>query len=200
VQIVRRPEFSTPIVQDRDPSRSHWMELFFDLVFVALVGQLAGGLHEDPSFGTLLIFTALFASVWWSWVNLTFAVNVMPQLTRRTLGLVMLSAMFAVGAIAVAAPDATTDRAWLFALGNTMIRIVFFILWSRPSWGNGVADRWRVLIYNGFTAALWLVSIWIPAPFNYMVWALAVLIEIALFTFSMSSWASCSSHGRCLRG
>src|SRR6185437_14990180 len=57
-----------PVAGDRDPSRAHWMELFFDLVFVALVGQLAHGLHAEPSFGTLAVFVALFASVWWSWV------------------------------------------------------------------------------------------------------------------------------------
>ncbi len=39
--------------------------MFFDLIFVALVGQLAHPLHEHPSVGDLT-FTVLFASVWWS--------------------------------------------------------------------------------------------------------------------------------------
>ena len=41
---------------DRDPSRADWMELFFDLVFVALVGQLAHGLHEHPGFPAIGVF------------------------------------------------------------------------------------------------------------------------------------------------
>jgi low temperature requirement protein LtrA len=174
---------------DRDPSRAHWMELFFDLIFVALVGQLAHGLHEDPTIPVLLLFIALFASVWWSWVNLTFAVNVMPWLTRRRLALVMLAAMFALGAIAVAAPEATTERAWLFAAGNAALRIVLLALWVSQSWGAGAASRIRVSAYNGMTAALWLASIWVPAPWNFLLWGVAILIEVVLLVASSASWA-----------
>ena len=174
---------------DRDPSRAHWMELFFDLIFVALVGQLAHGLHEDPTVPNLLLFVALFASVWWSWVNLTFAVNIMPWLTRRQLALVMLAAMFALGAIAVAAPEATTERAWLFAAGNAGLRIVLLTLWISQSWGSGAASRVRVLAYNGATAAIWLVSIWVPTPWNFVLWAVAIVIEVVLLVASSPSWA-----------
>jgi low temperature requirement protein LtrA len=174
---------------DRDPSRAHWMELFFDLIFVALVGQLAHGMHEHPTIPNLLLFIALFASVWWSWVNLTFAVNVMPWLTRRRLALVMLAAMFALGAIAVAAPEATTERAWLFAAGNAALRIVLLLLWISQSWNVGVASRIRVWAYNGMTAVLWLASIWVATPWNFLLWGLAILIEVVLLVASNASWA-----------
>ena len=174
---------------DRDPSRAHWMELFFDLIFVALVGQLAHGLHEHPTVPNLLLFVALFASVWWSWVNLTFAVNIMPWLTRRQLAFVMLAAMFALGAIAVAAPEATTERAWLFAAGNAGLRIVLLTLWISQSWGSGTASRVRVLAYNGATATIWLVSIWVPTPWNFVLWGVAILIEVVLLVASSASWA-----------
>ncbi|HWU45888.1 MAG TPA: low temperature requirement protein A [Humibacter sp.] len=175
---------------DRDPSRVHWMELFFDLIFVALVGQLAHGLHSAPTFGTLLLFVALFATVWWSWVNLTFAVDVMPQLSRRTLALVMLVSMFGVGAIAVAAPEATTDRAGLFAAGNAVLRLVLLVLWVRQQWSNGLGSRLRVSAYNGLTAALWLASIAVPRPFDFALWSLAIVLEVVLLITSSSRWAS----------
>jgi low temperature requirement protein LtrA len=165
------------------------MELFFDLIFVALVGQLAHGLHDEPTIGTLLLFFALFASVWWSWVNLTFAVNVMPQLTRRSLSLVMLVAMFAVGAIAVAAPEATGERAWLFAAGNALLRLVLLALWLQQQRGRQGASRLRILAYNGLTAGLWLVSIWVPQPFDFVLWALAIVIEVALLLGSAARWS-----------
>lgn len=174
---------------DRDPSRAHWMELFFDLIFVALVGQLALGLHEHPSVSGLLVFTALFASVWWSWVNLTFTVNVMPWLTRRQLAIVMLAAMFAVGAIAVAAPEATGERAWLFAAGNAALRFVLLGLWVSQSWASGTASRIRLLVYNGVTAVIWLVSIWVPSPWNFVLWGAVIVIEVTLLVTSSQSWA-----------
>lgn len=179
-----------PVASDRDPSRAHWMELFFDLVFVALVGQLAHGLHVRPSFATLAIFVALFASVWWSWVNLTFVVDVSPQLSARRLSIVMLIAMFAVGALAVAAPEAVGDRAWLFAAGNALLRVLLLVVWVRMSWANGTASRVRIVAYNGVTAVIWLVSIWLPSPANYALWALAIVIEIVLLTLTSGAWSS----------
>ncbi|WP_139417908.1 low temperature requirement protein A [Agromyces laixinhei] len=177
-------------VTDRDPSRAHWMELFFDLIFVALVGQLAHPLHDHPSVAGLLLFTALFASVWWSWVNLTFTVNIMPSLSRRQLALVMLAAMFAVGAIAVAAPEATGERAWLFAAGNAALRLVLLGLWIAQSWRVGAASRTRLLIYNGATAVLWFVSIWLPSPWMFALWGLSIVVEVTLLVTSSSNWAA----------
>lgn len=179
-----------PVAPDRDPSRAHWMELFFDLVFVALVGQLAHGLHVHPSFGALGIFVVLFAAVWWSWVNLTFVVDVSPQLSSRRLSIVMLVAMFAVGALAVAAPEAIGERAWLFAAGNALLRVLLLVVWIRMAWANGTASRVRVVAYNGVTAAIWLVSIALPAPADYVLWAVAIVIEVVLLTATSGSWAS----------
>ncbi|WP_374009846.1 low temperature requirement protein A [Leifsonia sp. LS-T14] len=177
-------------IGDRDPSRADWMELFFDLIFVALVGQLAHGLHAHPGFAALGVFLVLFAAVWWSWANLTFVVDVSPQLTRRGLSLVMLAAMFAVGAMAVAAPQAIGERAWLFAAGNAAIRIVLLAVWMRLSWRDGVASRIRISSYNGVTAVLWLVSIWLPEPAGYVLWAVAIALEVILLVTTASRWSS----------
>ncbi|MGO4300897.1 low temperature requirement protein A [Leifsonia sp. RAF41] len=174
----------------RDPSRADWMELFFDLIFVALVGQLAHGLHAHPSFAALGVFLALFAAVWWAWANLTFVVDVSPQLTRRGLSAVMLAAMFAVGAMAVAAPEAIGERAWLFAAGNAAIRIVLLVVWMRLSWRDGWPSRLRISSYNGVTAVIWLVSIWVPEPAGYVLWAVAIALEVTLLMTTASRWSS----------
>lgn len=174
---------------DRDPGRVHWMELFFDLIFVALVGQLAVGLHEGASLLHLVAFLGLFATVWWSWVNLTFVVNIMTWLSQRQLASVMLGAMIIVGALAVAAPEATADRAWLFAAGNSAFRLLLLGLWVSTSWrAGGTASRVRVAAYNGGTALLWAVSIWVPDPWNFLLWGIAVAIEAGLIIASGSSW------------
>ncbi len=171
-------------VLDRDASRADWMELFFDLVFVALIGQLSAGLHTHPTFVELGVFFALFASVWWSWVNLTFTISIQVGLSRRALAGYMLAAMAAVGVIAVAAPDAVGDRAWLFAVGNAAVRVIMLGLWVRRSWSSGVGSRVRVLMYNGATAVIWLVSAFVPSPERFALWALAIAIEMSLLIVS----------------
>ncbi|MFH8248799.1 low temperature requirement protein A [Microbacterium sp. B2969] len=171
-------------IQERDASRADWMELFFDLGFIALVQQLSLTMHHEPTFTALAVFLALFASVWWSWVNLTFTVNIQEGLSRRALAGYMLAAMAAVGVMAVAAPEAVGELAWLFALGNAALRLVLLVLWVRRSWNTGVASRVRILAYNGGTAVIWLVSAFTPSPFRFALWALAIVIEITLLVVS----------------
>jgi low temperature requirement protein LtrA len=147
-----------PHRHDPEASQANWMELFFDLVFVALIGQLAEGLRTHATFTELGIFLALFASVWWTWVNLTFTSNIQTGLSRRAMAGFVLAAMAGVGVLAVAAPEAVGDLAWLFAIGNAAVRAVLLALWVRRSWATGLGARIRLLTYNGGTA----ISGWSP--------------------------------------
>jgi low temperature requirement protein LtrA len=54
---------------DVDDRRATWLELFFDLVFVAAVGQLAIALSRHPTFPRFLGFVAVFVPVWWAWMG-----------------------------------------------------------------------------------------------------------------------------------
>lgn len=49
-----------------------WLELFYDLVFVAVVSQLSENLDHDISLMGLLSFVALFIPVWFAWLGATF--------------------------------------------------------------------------------------------------------------------------------
>ncbi len=49
-----------------------WLELFHDLVFVAVVSQLSENLSHDISWPGILSFIALFIPVWFAWLGATF--------------------------------------------------------------------------------------------------------------------------------
>lgn len=49
-----------------------WLELFYDLVFVPVVSQLAENLDHNISLIGLLSFIALFIPVWFAWLGATF--------------------------------------------------------------------------------------------------------------------------------
>jgi low temperature requirement protein LtrA len=55
--------------EDRHPT---WLELFFDLCFVAAVAALASGLHHHPDARGVLTFAGLFVPVWWAWMGYTW--------------------------------------------------------------------------------------------------------------------------------
>src|SRR5207249_6700541 len=48
-----------------------WLELFFDLIFVAAVAQVAEPLRDHYSAIGLVRFAPLFALVWWAWTGHT---------------------------------------------------------------------------------------------------------------------------------
>jgi hypothetical protein len=54
------------VIEDRTVS---FLELFYDLVYVVLVGQLAHTLAEDVSWSGVLDFVVVFGLIWIGWFN-----------------------------------------------------------------------------------------------------------------------------------
>ena len=168
----------------REPGRVHWMELFFDLVFVAFIGQLAHGIHGNPGWPEFGTYILLFFPAWWAWVNIVSVINLLPSLTSRVLGLAMVAAMAASGLMAAAAPEAFGERAWAFSLANAAMRILLLILWLHEHRQHSSAQPWRIWIYNGGTAALWLLATFLPLPLAVILWAVAIAVEVGMIAAS----------------
>ena len=62
-------------VPGADPARKvTWLELFFDLIFVAAVAQVGEPLRDDYTLSGLIRFSVLFVLIWWAWLgNAVFA-------------------------------------------------------------------------------------------------------------------------------
>lgn len=166
----------------RSGRRVHWLELFFDLVMVAYIGQIAHTMHGDPSLIDAVAFTAFLAAAWWAWVNAMVTMNLFGARITPSLVLGVTIAMIAIGVMAAAVPEALGDRAAAFAVGNAVIRLVWALPWFTKRRLVGV-PWWRPVLYSVVPAVLWLVSIWIAPPWQYLLWAFAVAIEIVLLSF-----------------
>jgi Bacterial low temperature requirement A protein (LtrA) len=75
-----------------------WLELFFDLIFVAAVSQVAEPLREQYSVVGLVRFTPLFVLIWWAWTGHTvfstrFDTDDLIQLTLILLGETVVAVM-----------------------------------------------------------------------------------------------------------
>ena len=88
---------------DGEERAATWLELFFDLCFVAAVAALAQGLHDDPTLRGLWHFAALFVPVWWAWMQFTWFATAWDNddLVHR---LGMLTAMLIVIVLAAGIP------------------------------------------------------------------------------------------------
>lgn len=158
--------------------RVGWIELFFDLAIVAFVTELASGLHGDPGPAQFVTFVAWSVPAWWAWINVMVCINALPTLPPRMAGVALLVAMAAVGLMAASVTE-TTERVWAFALANGALRLILLVLWVYRAKRAG-HPLLRTFLYNGVTAILWITSAFVPAPYNFAVWAVAILIEVLL--------------------
>src|SRR5205085_9125988 len=51
--------------------RASWLELFFDLIFVAAVSQVGVPLGQDYSIHGLVRYSLMFLLIWWAWFGHT---------------------------------------------------------------------------------------------------------------------------------
>jgi low temperature requirement protein LtrA len=178
--LIRPPRLQHSETEAGKQRTATWLELFFDLAFVLVVGELAVGLRNDLTLHGVLVFAGLFTSVWWAWAGFTFYANRFDT-DDVVYRLAKLAAMLAVAGLAASASDATGDLAAQFALCQAVLRIVLVCLYLR-AYRHVVQARNLIAVYvvaEGLAGALWLAGAVAPAPARYVCWAVAVATEAA---------------------
>jgi low temperature requirement protein LtrA len=165
------PEHSPHAVQ-----RVTWAELFFDLVFVFAVTQVAHSVSVGRGWGDVGRSLLLFVPFWWAWVGTTILFNgLVISATRRHL--LLFAVAGAAFVMAVAVPDAYGNRGVLFAAAYASARVVL-----------GLAMRargaFRVRL-DPFTVAMLMIPVWIggalaPEDARQWVWLAAAAVELSV--------------------
>lgn len=174
--------------------RVTWLELFYDLVFVVAISQLAHKLNEDVSLSGFFGFVALFIPVWWSWIGAAFYAN---RFDTDDLGHRLLTAvqMLAVGALAVNVHHGLGDSAG-FALSYAAVRAVLVVEYLRAG-RHVVAARSLTRRYArgfGLAAVIWLVSAFVPTPLRFGLWVLGLVVDFATPIFAGQLHAQLAPH------
>ncbi|MFL6323090.1 MAG: low temperature requirement protein A [Nitrososphaeraceae archaeon] len=159
-----------------------WLELFYDLVFVVVIFQLANNLEDDFSLYGFLGFLALFVPVWWSWTGAAFYATRFDtdDLVHRIL---VLLQMVGAAALAVNVSDALGSGSVGFALSYAAIRIILVLEYVRTginksfSFATPLIRRYSI----GFliAAILWIISAFIPPPARFLLWGIGLAIDFA---------------------
>ena len=69
---LQSPHLRTQDEEEEELERhATWYELFFDLIFVAAVAQLATALSREPTTAGFLRFAGLFVPIAWAWVRVS---------------------------------------------------------------------------------------------------------------------------------
>lgn len=159
--------------------RATWLELFYDLVFVVAVSQLAHNLEEDISISGFVGFFILFIPVWWSWIGTTMYANRFDSddIGRRFLvGLHMLAAT----AMAVNIHDGLGENAPGFAIAYGLCRAVLVVEYVRAGIYIPQARPLTTRYAVGFAiaSAIWLLSAFIPAPSRFFFWGIGAVVDL----------------------
>ncbi|WP_414581356.1 low temperature requirement protein A [Scytonema sp. PCC 10023] len=160
--------------------RATWLELFYDLVFVVAVSQLAHYLHDHVSLSGVLGFVALFIPVWWSWIGTTFYANRFDSddVTHRLLTALQ---MLAIAALAVNVHHGLGETCTGFALSYALGRAVLVVEYIRAGQHIPKARPLTNRFATGFAIAaiLWTISAFVPSPWRFVFWALGLIIDFA---------------------
>lgn len=181
---VRRTWWQKPSIHTEEDEQLHrnvsWLELFYDLVFVAVIAQLAHYLAGHMDWGGLAGYALLFVPVWWVWIASTYYNERFETYGLETRVFTFLQ-MLPVAALAVFAHDALSETGSQFALAYAAARIVQIFLWARAGYHvpetRPMTNRYAV--FFSISVILFIISAFVSPPARYVLWILALTLDIA---------------------
>ena len=176
----RRPEGgwqNSPVADQGTDAVPHgkrvsWVELYFDLIFVFAVSQVAHAIVAEPVWTRVVRALGLFATLWWTWIGFAVLYNRRGDDARASHRLFVLAGTIPCGIAATQAQHVFEGRPAGFALALAGARLVLAAAAAGMS-----AERRRVGTGYAVSTGLFVVSAFLPQPWCYLVWALALTQE-----------------------
>ncbi len=157
-----------------------WLELFYDLIFVAAIIQLGDALGDQVSLGNFASFAGHFVPLWVAWSGFTFFANRfdVDDFTHRIMVFIQ---MFAVGAMAISAPHAMQGHhaifSFCFAVAQLMIVVMHVRAWLQVPKARDYARYWGIVF--AISAACFLIAGFLPTVWAYGLWGMGILVIMA---------------------
>jgi low temperature requirement protein LtrA len=171
-----RPQASS-LVRPREVARTVTpLELFFDLVYVFTVSQLAHNLLDHVDARGMAETLVLTLAVMYAWFMTVWTSNWLDG-ERQPVRLMLLSVMFASLLMATSISEAFGDRAGLFAIGYLAIQIgrtAFAVIAFR---GHRLHAHFvNALVWEIGTAPIWIAGIAVDGDARLALRAVATLV------------------------
>jgi low temperature requirement protein LtrA len=163
----------------RKSRRASWLELFFDLIFVAAVAQVGVPLREDYTLHGLMRYALMFLLIWWAWLGHSMYSTRFDadDIVQRFLILLQIFAAAAMAANAKSAFDSRDSAG--FGAAYAVLRAVLVVQYLRAR--RVKETRQLTTLYAvgfGLAAFLWGVAALIPPPMRFWLWIAALLIDL----------------------
>jgi len=162
---------------DDDGGQVTNVELFFDLVYVFAVTQLANLLVEHTSVTGALQSLLLLAIVWQAWVYTTWVTNWLDP-DRLPVRAMLIGVMLASLVLSAELPRAFEDRGLIIALAYAGIQVgrsVFTVIVLR---GDRLQRNFeRILAWCLLTGAVMIAGAFAPGHARELIWAAAIGLD-----------------------
>jgi low temperature requirement protein LtrA len=157
-----------------------WLELFFDLVFVVIITELATRLFQHFTYLGILQCGALFIPVLWTWVSYTvFAARFdNDDIVHWIMTFVI---MFAGVIMAIQIPVALEGGSLGFTIGFLLAHLSLRLLYCRAIPESSTQKNLLILYMCGFGLGdiSWIVSLFFSPPTKFILWALGMFFYLA---------------------
>lgn len=177
-------ELSRPIrlisSQPGQSRRASWLELFFDLIFVAAVAQVSVPLSLDYTVHGLARYALMFFLIWWAWLGHTMYSSRFDSddVLHRVLTFVQMFAAAAMAANAKAAFDSRDSAG--FGAAYAVLRTVQSIQYFRARRLRDTRRLTTVFAAGfGVAAVLWAVAAVVPIPVRFYLWTVALIVDLS---------------------
>lgn len=166
---------------DAHSERVTFVELFFDLVFVFAVTQLAHHLVDTLTPAGILETAIMLVAVWWVWMYTTWVTNWMDPETGPVRGMLIVLMLLGL-VLSTSIPEAFGDRALGFAGAYVAMQLgrTLFVAYAYAGVNRGNAlNLLRIAIWFAASAPLWIVGAVIGGEAQVWLWLVAILIEVS---------------------
>ena len=176
------PRFFANVPFTRHTDRSvGWLELFYDLVYVATLIQIGNFLSDNVTllgFGQFLVLTVV---IWWAWTGETFYQNrfVVDDIIHRLLVFVQI---FAIASMGVSVSKAFGDLYVQFTLAYVLTRFILVVMYARAARAHPESRELSQGFMIGFSIgiAIWIGSLFLPADIHWVGWLLGISVELSI--------------------
>lgn len=182
-------------LQEGEGRRASYLELFFDLVFVVAIAQLARELELDHSLRGFGVFAALYLPVFLAWQGFSFYADRFDT-DDVVFRVTTFAAMLAIAALAIQIPDAAHGDSTGFVIAYLILRSLLVGLYLR-SYRHVPEARPLIVRYAweySLAIAIWAVSLAFAPPVRYVLWGVALAWELSIPTLARRLFSAIPVH------
>ncbi len=181
-----RPRYFRDVIFHRHTDRAvGWLELFYDLVYVATLIQVGNFLSDNLTLLGFGQFLVMMFVVWWAWTGETIYQNrfVSDDWLHRLLIFIQIAGVATIG---LSVSEAFGELSVQFTIGYVLVRLVMIVLYIRAYTAHAASRSQSVNFIIGFggAIAIWLGALFLPEAYHWAAWLVAIVFEIVFFSRS----------------